>query len=43
MTLNTARETKHRSEVYNLGAPDYCQVIDSIGWICEYLGLKTGT
>ncbi len=29
-----------RSAVYNLGAPDYCQVTDSVGWICEHLGLK---
>lgn len=35
----TARGAKHRSQVYNLGAPDYCQVTDSIGWICEHLGL----
>ncbi len=40
MSLNTARTAKHRSEVYNLGAPDYCRVIDSIGWICEQLGVK---
>jgi UDP-glucose 4-epimerase len=40
MKLETAREAKHRSQVYNLGAPDYCQVIDSIGWICDHLGLK---
>jgi UDP-glucose 4-epimerase len=40
MNLSTARESKHRSEVYNLGAPDYCQVTDSIGWICEHLGVK---
>jgi UDP-glucose 4-epimerase len=40
MNLDTAREAKHRSQVYNLGAPDYCQVTDSIGWICEHLGLE---
>jgi UDP-glucose 4-epimerase len=40
MNLGTAREVKHRSQVYNLGAPDYCRVIDSIGWICEHLGLE---
>ena len=40
MNLDTARDAQHRSQVYNLGAPDYCKVIDSIGWICEHLGLK---
>jgi UDP-glucose 4-epimerase len=40
MKLGTAREVKHRSQVYNLGAPDYCKVTDSIGWICEHLGLE---
>jgi UDP-glucose 4-epimerase len=33
----------HRTQpahTYNLGAPEYCRVADSIGWITEYLGLK---
>ena len=34
-----ARTAQHRSEVYNLGAPEYCRVSDSIGWICARLGL----
>jgi len=25
--------------VFNLGADEYCQVNDSIGWICQHLGL----
>jgi UDP-glucose 4-epimerase len=40
MNLGTAREVKHRSQAYNLGAPEYCCVTESIGWICEHLGLK---
>ena len=36
----TAREAKHRVQVYNLGTPEYCRVTDSIGWICDALGLK---
>lgn len=40
MNLVTAREVKHRSQVYNLGSPEYCCVTESIGWICEHLGLK---
>ena len=35
-----ARKAKHRVEIFNLGAPEYCQVKDSIGWICEALSLK---
>lgn len=27
-------------EVYNLGQDEYCQVNDSIGWICQELGLQ---
>jgi UDP-glucose 4-epimerase len=26
--------------VFNLGTDEFCQVDDSIGWICEYLGLS---
>jgi UDP-glucose 4-epimerase len=36
----TARHARHRVQVYNLGADEYCRVTDSIGWICAHLGLK---
>ena len=26
--------------IYNLGAEDYCAVDDSLGWICEHLGVS---
>ena len=26
--------------IFNLGTDEYCEVNDSIGWICEYLGLQ---
>lgn len=26
--------------IFNLGADEYCQVNDSIGWLCEHLGLE---
>jgi UDP-glucose 4-epimerase len=26
--------------IFNLGTDEYCEVHDSIGWICEYLGLR---
>ena len=36
----TARGTRHRVQVYNLGTEEYCQVKDSIGWISGHLGLQ---
>ena len=39
-TLGTARQARHRVQVYNLGADEYCRVTDSIGWICGHLGLQ---
>ena len=38
--LNLAAKASHRVEIFNLGAPEFCQVKDSIGWICETLGLQ---
>jgi UDP-glucose 4-epimerase len=38
--LNTASNAKHRVETYNLGTDEFCQVNDSIGWICAALGVK---
>ena len=38
--LEGAQKAKHRSEVYNLGSPEYCRVSESIGWICDHLGLS---
>jgi len=36
----TAIDRAHdKVNVFNLGAPEYCQVNDSIGWITEYLRL----
>ncbi len=29
-----------RVNIFNLGTDEYCEVNDSIGWICEYLGLQ---
>lgn len=36
----TARDAKHHTQIYNLGTPEFVQVIDSIGFICAALGLK---
>jgi UDP-glucose 4-epimerase len=38
--LGTARDAQHRTQIYNLGAPEYVQVKDSIGFISGALGLK---
>ncbi len=35
--VNTATE---KVNIYNLGTNEYCEVRDSIGWICETLGVK---
>jgi UDP-glucose 4-epimerase len=34
-----AKAARHRVQVYNLGTNEYCQVNDSIAWICEHLSL----
>ena len=36
----TAAEALHRVQIYNLGTFDYCHVKNSVGWICDHLGLK---
>jgi UDP-glucose 4-epimerase len=37
---HTARVAKHHTQIYNLGTPEYVEVNNSIGYICEALGLK---
>src|SRR3984957_8461539 len=36
----TAKKAKHSVETYNLGTEEFCQVNDSVGWICAELGIK---
>lgn len=31
---------KDKVNIFNLGTDEYCEVNNSIGWICEYLGVK---
>jgi UDP-glucose 4-epimerase len=38
--VGAACNAKHRVEVYNLGTTEYCRVTDSIGCICNHLGLN---
>ncbi len=40
MRLGTARSAPHRTQIYNLGAPQYVRVNDSVGVITKTLGLK---
>jgi UDP-glucose 4-epimerase len=37
---HTARGARHRTQVYNLGTPEYVEVNQSIGYICAALGLQ---
>jgi len=30
----------HQVGIYNLGTREYCEVLDSVGWICEVLGVE---
>jgi UDP-glucose 4-epimerase len=38
--LMTIEKSTAKTTVLNLGTDEYCEVKDSIGWICEELGLK---
>lgn len=40
MNAGLAQKAKHRVEVFNLGTDHYVQVKNSIGYICNALGLK---
>ena len=33
-------KTQDRVNIFNLGTDEYCEVNDSIGWICGKLGVK---
>jgi UDP-glucose 4-epimerase len=37
---HTARDARHRTQIYNLGTPEYVEVNQSIGYICAALGLR---
>lgn len=38
--VTTAAKAQDKVTVVNLGADEYCEVNDSIGWICERLGVS---
>jgi UDP-glucose 4-epimerase len=33
-------KAQEKINIYNLGTDEYCEVNNSVGWICEYLGLN---
>jgi len=37
--LTALERTDAKVNIFNLGTDEYCEVNDSIGWICEHLGL----
>jgi UDP-glucose 4-epimerase len=37
--LTALDRSDHKVNIFNLGTDEYCEVNDSIGWICEHLGL----
>ena len=38
--LTALERVKGKLNIFNLGTDEYCEVNDSIGWICEYLGVR---
>lgn len=38
--LMAIEKIPHKVNIFNLGVDNYCEVNDSIGWICEYLGVS---
>jgi UDP-glucose 4-epimerase len=40
IALGTAQRARHHVETYNLGTDEFCEVNDSVRWICAALGLK---
>ena len=38
--LSVVERAQDRINIYNLGTDEFCEVDDSIAWICEHLGVK---
>lgn len=38
--LTVIEKSEEKISIYNLGTEEYCEVNESIGWICGYLGLN---
>ena len=35
----TAVDAPHRTQIYHLGLPEYVELMDSVRWICDHLGV----
>lgn len=40
LAKETGDQSRGFAHIYNLGTEEYCQVNDSIGWICQAMGVK---
>jgi UDP-glucose 4-epimerase len=40
IAVDAAKSSKHGVAIFNLGTDEYCMVRDSVGWICNKLGLE---
>jgi UDP-glucose 4-epimerase len=38
--LTVVEKAKDKVNVFNLGTDEYCEIVNSIGWICEEMGVK---
>jgi UDP-glucose 4-epimerase len=38
--LTVVEKAQDKVNVFNLGTDEYCEIVNSIGWICEELGVK---
>ena len=38
--LTVVEKAKDKVNIFNLGTDEYCEIVNSIGWICEEMGVK---
>ena len=38
--LTVVEKAQDKVNVFNLGTDEYCEIVNSIGWICEEMGVK---
>jgi UDP-glucose 4-epimerase len=38
--LTVIEKAKDKVNVFNLGTDEYCEIVNSVGWICDELGVK---
>ena len=37
--LTVTEKAQHKVNVFNIGTDEYCEIVNSIGWICEEMGV----